>query len=228
MSDLAYILHSRPYTDTRDILELFTQQHGRVSVVYRSNKKARALGRKQQFTPFSVSWTGRGGLKTLQSIEQIEVALAISSETKRLYSALYLNEVLMRSLPPMDAHPNLFQLYESVLKSLFSVSVIEETLRIFELFLLEEMGYGIEFSFDAAGKSICLDEYYHFVLGTGFMVAEANPLQSMCIVQGKHLAMIDERNFSDKETLIEAKKICRLAMPQVIGNKPLKSRELFV
>ena len=37
----AYVLHRRPYRETSVIAELFTREHGRVSVVYRGVKSSK-------------------------------------------------------------------------------------------------------------------------------------------------------------------------------------------
>ena len=64
-----FILHSRAYRDTSSILEVFTPEHGRVSVVARGNRRKSRGGASgallQLFQPLLLSFSGQGELKTL-------------------------------------------------------------------------------------------------------------------------------------------------------------------
>ena len=70
----AFVLHHRPYRDTSRILELFTRDHGRVTLFARG---ARGSGRKgtspmsmlQPFNRLLVSWTTGADAGTLTSVE---------------------------------------------------------------------------------------------------------------------------------------------------------------
>jgi DNA repair protein RecO (recombination protein O) len=65
----AYILHTYPYRETSLIVEAFSQERGRVSLVARgarrpmSSLKSRLLA----FQPLLLSWFGKGGLRTLHA-----------------------------------------------------------------------------------------------------------------------------------------------------------------
>ena len=67
----AYVLHQRPYRDSSVLLEMFTPEYGRVGIVAngvrRSNSKLKGL--IQPFYPLLASWSGRGDLYTLNSVE---------------------------------------------------------------------------------------------------------------------------------------------------------------
>ena len=109
----AYVLHSRPYRDSSALVEMFTAEHGRLSLVARG---ARNRGRKgslssllQPFIPLLISFSGRAELKTLGKLEAAGGGRTLRGE--RLYSGLYMNELLVRLLHRQDAHPRLFAAY---------------------------------------------------------------------------------------------------------------------
>jgi DNA repair protein RecO (recombination protein O) len=109
----AYILHSRPYRDSSVILEVFTPEHGRISALARgARRKSRggsAAALLQLFTPLLLSFSGRGELKTLTAREAAGTAVSLRGD--RLYSGLYVNELLVRLLHRYDPHPQLFVAY---------------------------------------------------------------------------------------------------------------------
>ncbi len=70
----AYVLHHRPYRDTSRILELFTRDHGRISVFARGARAARKTGASlvstlQPFNRLLVSWTARSEAGQLTGAE---------------------------------------------------------------------------------------------------------------------------------------------------------------
>ena len=69
----AYILHSRPYRDTSLLLEVFTAEHGRISLVGKGARRRSRGGSNaallQPFSPLLVSFSGRSDLKNLTQVE---------------------------------------------------------------------------------------------------------------------------------------------------------------
>ena len=67
----AFVLHSRPYKETSLIVELFTRNYGRVSVVAKGAKrpKSKISVIKTPFSLFLVSCSGKGDLKNLTNSE---------------------------------------------------------------------------------------------------------------------------------------------------------------
>ncbi|MEJ6540579.1 MAG: recombination protein O N-terminal domain-containing protein, partial [Halioglobus sp.] len=59
----AYVLHSRPYRDTSVLLEVFTAEYGRISLVARGTRRQTRRGSKaallQLFSPLLLSFSGR-------------------------------------------------------------------------------------------------------------------------------------------------------------------------
>ncbi|NHW59442.1 DNA repair protein RecO, partial [Escherichia coli] len=89
-------------------------------------------------------WSGRGEVKTLRDAEPISLALPLTGSV--LYSGLYLNELLSRVLENGTSYSVLFFEYLSCLQILAaSDTTPEAALRRFELALLTQLGYGLDF-----------------------------------------------------------------------------------
>ena len=58
----AFVLHSRPYSETSLLLDLFSESEGRVRVLAKGARSCRSQlkGALQPFTPLLVRWGGRG------------------------------------------------------------------------------------------------------------------------------------------------------------------------
>src|SRR5689334_15045703 len=114
----AYILHTRAYRDTSLLLEVLTQDYGRVSLVARGvrNSRMRLRSILQPFIPLLLSMQGRSELKLLISAEMNGLSLSLRGDC--LLSGFYLNELLVRSLQKEDPHPELYILYQKTLNHL--------------------------------------------------------------------------------------------------------------
>ena len=139
----AYVLHHYNYRETSLVLELFTRTHGRLGVLAKGARRGPVRQRSslEPFQPLLVAWGGRGDLPVLSNVELAGDAILLRGD--RLYSGLYMNEVLLRLLHRHDAHEHLFDAYRLSLKNLAAGASLEATLRVFEKHLLQEVGYGL-------------------------------------------------------------------------------------
>lgn len=231
----AWVLHTRPYRDTSLIADLLTRDHGRVSVIAKGVRKSGRSQKNNQrqrlnpFIPLLVSCQGRNELKTLTGIETQGHAEFLGG--KVLFSALYLNELLIRLLPAMDAHPQVFDHYQQVLRELGQCNqhadvdehnLLECILRRFEFNFLHELGYGIDFRYDCqSGAKISAEHSYNFYPDRGFVLSHKPA------ISGQHLLALAEDVFNSADVRRTAKYLTRTALQVLLGDKPLKSRELF-
>ncbi len=215
-----YVLHHRPYRNSSLILELISKQHGRIAAVARSARgpKSRYKGNLQLFSPLLVSWSGRSELMTLNQMEQN--GLPYPLEGQALLCAFYLNELLLRLVPHEDPYPNIFADYENALTALIKTQEITSILRRFEKRLLEHLGYGISFS------EVADDAFYQWLPDRGFLKTHPLKLQEQ-VFSGSSLLALKEERWDNPEDIIAAKRLMRLVLGRHLGNKPLKSRELF-
>jgi DNA repair protein RecO (recombination protein O) len=220
----AFILHTRKYRDTSLIAEILTERDGRVAAVIRgarANKKK--SGVVQAFTPLLVSYVGRGELKTVTKIDTGTVARLVG---ENLLIGLYVNELLVRLLGKYEPVGSLFAAYQDLVLNLISGNPSSGVLRGFELNLLSELGYEVTFDLDAStGLAVEADQYYRYVPDEGFHSLIQDT--SNATYKGEYLLAIADGDFDTPAVDNCAKKIVRASLAVLLGDKPLKSREMF-
>lgn len=225
----AYILHSRPYRDSSLLLEVLTAEHGRISLVGRGARRRSRGGSNsallQPFRPLLLSFGGRGELRNLQGLEAAAAPLILRGE--RLYSGLYLNELLVRLLHRHDPHPPLFAAYSVTLQELVSGPCAEAALRRFELQLLNELGYGFELAVDGiSGEPIAAQHWYFYDSQHGMVPGAAGNDPARPAFLGADLLRMADGEL-DGDLRLAARRLLRLVLASHLGDTPLKSRDLF-
>lgn len=237
----AYLLHARKYTDSRIIIDALTKEFGLISGVYRLKSRKNITSSVPSFAPLLISWGKGNELKSIYDVEVFGPAFQLQGDM--LFAAMYVNELLLRVAAKDDGGEDLYCLYEQVLHDLAASKVavpldIEAPLRRFELQLLKLLGYGISFTQDTHGKEIVSEGWYWLDPELGFTAMHCGDDQSDLVrhasedVQlhkyaGHALRSIADYNFGEKEVRYSAKRICRSLLRPILGDKPLKSRELF-
>ncbi|MGI2323402.1 MULTISPECIES: DNA repair protein RecO [Methylococcus] len=222
--DHAYLLHRRDYRETSLLLELFTLRHGRIGVIAKGARRGRQgfAAVLQPFVPLLVSWSGRGELANLNHAEAAGIGVRLQHTA--LFCGFYLNELLMRLLPPHDLCPGLFGAYRGGLETLAAGEDLETALRSFELSLLEAIGYGLQLRVEAeSGEAIRPERLYSYRIDAGPVPAgdEADA------VHGMTLLALRDRRFDTSQTRTEAKRLMRRIIAHHLNGRALKSRELF-
>lgn len=221
-----FVLHSRHYSETSLILDVFSEESGRITLMAKGARRKRSnlKGALQPFTPLFMKWTGRGSMPVLTHAEPISIGLPMRSYI--LYSALYVNEILARVLEAQTPYPALFLDYLNVLRELAQADNPEPALRRFELALLDHLGYGVDF-LHCAGSGLPVDDEmtYNYREQRGFI---ASMVAGQLTFTGRQLKAIAARHFESQDQLRAAKRFTRMALKPYLGSKPLKSRELFV
>jgi DNA repair protein RecO (recombination protein O) len=223
----AYLLHQRPYRETSALLEVFSEDHGRLGLVARGARATRSKqrGDLQLFRPLRLSWQARGELGTLTGMEADGAAGRLRGAA--LYSAFYLNELLMRLLVRHDPHPELFAVYHHSLQLLAVEEDVEPVLRRFEMRLLQEAGYALALDCDVTnGAAVQADKLYDYHLEAGPVMVTAAGAGGFLFTGASLLAMA-RYDFGDPGVLQDAKRLLRAALKLYLGDKPLKSREMF-
>lgn len=221
-----FVLHRREYSETSLLVDFFTEEHGRITLLAKGARRPRSPLKAvlQPFTPLLLRWTGKGELKTLTKAEPASLTLPMG--TMALYSGFYVNEVLARILENQTAYPELFQYYLQCITQLATQpQQLEPILRTFEFRTLQAVGYGVNFTNCAAtGKPVDPQMTYQFRENEGFI---ASLLQNNHTFLGKDLLAFECLDFSEKSTQQAAKRFTRIALKPYLGSAPLKSRELF-
>jgi DNA repair protein RecO (recombination protein O) len=222
----AYVLHVRPYRETSLLVNFFSLEQGYITVNAHGVRGSRLplKGLLQPFFPLFIHWSERQEWLTLKLAEPKGPAHRLQGRS--LLSGLYLNEMLVRLLARFDPHPGLYHTYHETLLALEKNTEPEPFLRHFELRLLQELGYGLALQQTIAGEAINPSGYYLFKPGTGLMAAKLR--HDAYLFKGEHLLAIHGRNFADPMVLKEAKRLLRMALKDILENRPVNSRDLFI
>ncbi len=230
----AYILHCRAYRETSVILDLITRQGGRISAVAKGARKSKTWqGLLNTFQLLNVSVLGPGDLKQLRVLEEGCTRMPLTGLA--LYSGYYLNELLLKLLPPAEPAPDIFNAYRQALEYLGQASgkrekslersSIEICLRNFELALLGMLGYMPDLAgLTVEGAKIGAGESYWVDLEQG---VSSRYTENGIVLRGEELHAIAARDWSDARVLPLAKKLCRLVINYQLSGKTLRSRQLI-
>jgi DNA repair protein RecO (recombination protein O) len=229
-TQLAYILHKRAFRDTSQILDVFTRDYGRLSLMSRGSRgaKTKTGGLLQILKPLLIGWQGRGEMPFLNSIEIADIkAPALSG--KLLMSAMYINELLVYLLHKNDVHADIFDRYHECLYALEDTPNLEIVLRLFEKNLLQQLGFGLNLVNDAdTGLPVEASRHYAYFFEHGPVLCDKdrhtriNP-----VVSGESLIAYEQNQLESGHQCAEIKGLMRYILSAHLGHKKLKSRELF-
>jgi DNA repair protein RecO (recombination protein O) len=143
----AFVLHRYDWSESSLILDVFTRDQGRITVVAKGAKRPYSQLRAA-LLPFqrinaSVSRPARDESAEIVTLRGAEWAGGGPMLTgAALFSGFYLNELLMKLVARSDPHPLLFDAYAATLPALAAGSELlsQAALRAFELMLLREIG----------------------------------------------------------------------------------------
>jgi DNA repair protein RecO (recombination protein O) len=227
----AYVLHHRPYRDTSRILELFTRDHGRVSVFARGARGARKAGAAltsilQPFNRLLVSWSGKGEAGQLTSAEFDGAVSALPPD--RLVSGFYLNELLLKLFARHDSHPDVFSLYGTTLDALKVDADGVRALRSFEKRLLDALGYGLALDRDVdSDRPLDAGCVYRYRLDKGAMRIDG-VAEGADIFSGRTLLALAREDFTDPAVCSEARMLLRAALDLCLEGKELRTRQVML
>ncbi|MGZ5040902.1 MAG: DNA repair protein RecO [Usitatibacter sp.] len=251
--DKGYVLHSYPYRETSLILQVWTEKHGRLGLVAKGARRPKSASRAVlvPFQPLSMSWFGRGELRTLKAAEPASPATPLAGAS--LLSAFYLNELLLKLTTRDDPHEGLFAAYDDAIASLRSISrqvvtpaqagaqsigprsspgrhdQVEPILRRFELRLLQELGYALELTREAGTHApIVAEKEYHYVVERGPVAAPEGRETPANAVRLRGLTLIDLEHgrLDDAVTVAQAKILMRLLINHSLNGQELATRAM--
>jgi DNA repair protein RecO (recombination protein O) len=220
----AFILHRRDFSESSIILELFTQDFGRINVLVKGAKKRRDAGHFQTGNRLLTGWAGRAELKILTQIESrpLQIPLALFS------SVFYVNELLLYLLPKDEEQRVLFQRYQQFLLELAQHDrslALEPLLRSFEMDLLNELGLMPELCVDhVSGQAVVAKQHYRFSMLSGVVRTE---LEESSDFAGGVLLCIHHRQFDSATVLQAAKRLMRQIIDYNLQGRTLQSRKFY-
>lgn len=222
-----FIVHTRAFRDTALLVELFTLKHGRVGAVANNifAKKNNTKALLQAFSPLNVVLYGKGDLLRLKQVEARAIPISLLGMAQ--VCGFYVNELVMYCLTRHDPQPLLFTAYQQCLYDLSIHAHFALTLRVFELTLLSELGYGINFLEDYASlRPIEGGKSYAYLPQWGFCEYRAD-IHGSIFFEGEHLLAMHALDFSEPAVLKSAKQVTRLALQPLLNGRKIHSRTLF-
>lgn len=230
----AFVLHSRPFQENQQLVDLLTEHEGKVSALVYVGQSKRSIkkGLIQPFLPLKLVLKGNdSSLKRITYIDASTKSYPLCKNS--LYSAFYLNELLVRLLNNDIVCEALFNQYQLTLSALSDNFPIAPQLRLFELSLLAELGLSFDFSpvFNENNDNVV---GFYYIAEQGFVPAYQYAINTITTpwFNTLHLQSIAEHIHHDK-VLIDhnAQKTFKLLMRDVLNHlldgKPLNSRKLF-
>jgi len=231
----AYILVNRPYSETSWIVEVFSRDYGRLSLMAKGARriKSKLKGTLLPFQPTLLSWTGKGEIPTLTSaeIDRSDFNLIeheVIGDVR--VCGFYCNELIARLLHRHDPHPRLYDRYHATMLGLAHAGIegqLANALRKFERMVIKETGYEVSFEFEADGKTpIEQSAHYRFQAGQGFFRIRGSQSGSTPGSTILLIASSTQVKLSNREVARE-KQLMRDILGHSLGRNEIVSRELF-
>ena len=220
-----YLIHHRKYRERSHIVHLFTQEYGRIDGVLRYTPPP-------QYQPIALHASGKSELKNFSQIEMMQQPIFFFGDA--FFAGFYLNELILRLCPLEEVMPSTFLQYGLTLNALQNLAdqshpkqYLKQILRQFEHILLEELGYAIDFNVDSNGQALSAEQYYMFQLGDGFLLTHSaqnsflgQDLLGLCAYE-------KGRDFNPQQLQLVSK-LYRQILSALLGDRPLKSRQLWI
>ena len=222
----SYTLHSRPYRETSLLIDVFSRDHGRKTVLAKGirNLKSRNRCATIPFSRHSIGWAGKGELPVLTQAEHDGPVNLLKG--KERVCGFYANELLVKLLHRHDPHPALFDAYDDLLNALGKEKSVEVGLRILEKVLLRELGYALDLDREANG-TVPIDPGIQYRYVPMYGVIRADDDNRGVTVSGATLLALSREEFSDRQSVEECKHLMRSIISHQLGHYRLRSRNLL-
>ncbi len=230
MSDFlnAFLIHRRPFQENGLLLDFFTLEQGMVRCVSKYSRKSRSP--IPSFVRLNILFSGKGELKSLKQWEVDKNLEALKSADRLLL--LYVNELLYRLLKSSEEFSDVFRQYQQLVEFLPNLTTNNKhwVLRLFENTLLKELGFGIAYDVDSENNKIVENKKYIYQENVGFVIAEKGLFSGEMLLYLNENLLNNYSNFSCPDSILlkQCRNLFRSRLATLLGDKPLKTRELFV
>ena len=207
-------------------MHLFTQEHGRVDGILRQTPPP-------QYQPICLQASGKSELKNFTKLEIVNQPIFFFGDA--FFSGFYLNEILLRLCPLEVQMEQSFAQYAHTLTQLQQLAqqadpnqFLKQILRQFEHELLEDLGYALDFSTDANQLEIQASLNYIFQLNEGFIPTAQASRSTLNGQQILSMCQYEKGRDFGLEQLQLLTKLYRQMISSLLGDRPLKSRQLWI
>ena len=103
----AFVLHARPWRETSLLVEMLTEQYGRIGVLARGVSSPRSQALRAALQPLQwirLTAVQRGELAQLRGAEAMDAAPRLTGDA--MLAGFYINELVLRLAPRQDPLPD--------------------------------------------------------------------------------------------------------------------------
>lgn len=211
----AFLLSSRPWSESSLKIEIFSRDYGRVVMLARSARRRQSelRGVLIPFIPLSLSWYGSQELKTLHRAEWIGGWR--QPQNQALFSALYVNELVLKLTAREDRMHAVYDALYIVQRRIATGENLA-VLRYFEWSLLQALGVAPDISKDGQGQPIInYERYWIGAEHAPILLAQlkSNELEPGVIVYGNTLLALTNQTLANTpECHAEAIRLTRMLL----------------
>ncbi|MFT4524350.1 MAG: DNA repair protein RecO (recombination protein O) [Bacteroidia bacterium] len=144
VSTKAILLHSLKYSDNSVIAKVYTESHGMLPFMVNVGKGKRSASKAVLLQPLTLLEIGfnpesKGGIKRPSSLERAEMTMSITIDTIKTTLALFMAEMVLKSIQEEERNASLFNFLWRAVQSL---NLDDQSLSNFHLkFLIELSGH---------------------------------------------------------------------------------------
>ncbi|MGH8039359.1 MAG: DNA repair protein RecO [Stenotrophomonas sp.] len=226
----AFVLHARPWRETSLLVEVLTEQYGRIGVLARGVSSPRSQALRAALQPLQwirLTAVQRGELAQLRGAEALDAAPRLTGDA--MLAGFYVNELVMRLAPRQDPLPELFEHYGLVRHRLGSGEPLAWTLRRFERDLLEDLGFGFDLAHGSDGEPIDPAARYELdpLEGPRRLLSERGLDPRRGTATGSALLALGEDVQPGADDLASLRRGMRAVLLHHLGGRGLKSWEML-
>jgi len=226
----AFVLHARSWRETSLLVEMLTEQHGRIGVLARGVSSPRSQALRAALQPLQwirLGFVQRGELAQLRGAEALDAAPRLSGDA--MLAGFYVNELVMRLAPRQDPLPELYAYYGQMRQRLGAGESLAWTLRRFERDLLEALGFGFDLSHGSDGEPIDPAARYELdpLEGPRRLLSERGTDPRRGTATGSALLALAEDEMPGTDDLASLRRGMRAVLLHHLGGRGLKSWEML-
>lgn len=217
------MLHKRPFSGDGLLLDFITKDLGLVRCISKYARKSRT--NLQMLIQLTINIRGNSDLKTLINFQINDNVRTFGGG--QLILASYINELLLKTLTPLESQPDIFNAYTKFLHQLtISKHKLERywLLRLFEKQLLVQLGFGLNYQYDSSGCEILPTQHYHYQSQLGFICSNNGDLSGTLLLK---LASNNPTDIPSEQDLRMARLLLNAQLQPHLGYKKLKTKMLF-
>ncbi|WP_141456412.1 DNA repair protein RecO [Pseudoxanthomonas sp. z9] len=226
----AFVLHARPWRETSLLVEVLSEDRGRLGLVARGvtgPKKQALRAALQPLQYIRLDAELRGELARLVAAEALDTAPRLGGDA--MLAGFYLNELVLRLAPRHDPLPDLFHAYAAARERIRDGQPLAWTLRRFERDLLEALGFGFSLEHDSDGRAIDPAARYQLdpEQGPRRLLSDRGHSDRSAAATGRALLALAASQAPPAEDLVSLRLALRGVLAHHLGPRGLKSWELI-